>query len=127
MRSISAVALAGALFATPTFAADVIGVWRTETNDKGAYLHVQMYACGGNICGRIIKNVNGQMQHIVGQDIIKGMAPDGANKWDGGTIWKPDDDETYDAEMELKGDVLEVSGCVLGGIICSSQDWVPVK
>jgi len=51
------------------------------------------------------------------------MVPDGANEWGDGTIWAPDDDKTYDSSMELSGNTLEVSGCVLGGIICRGQDW----
>jgi uncharacterized protein (DUF2147 family) len=29
--------------------------------------------------------------------------------------------------MELRGDTLVVSGCVLGGLICKSQDWPRVR
>jgi len=60
---------------------------------------------------------------IVGKTIIADMVPDGANEWGDGTIWAPDDDKTYDSSMELSGNTLEVSGCVLGGIICRGQDW----
>lgn len=127
MRTISTIALLGALLATPALSQDVFGVWRTETNDRGAYLHVDVQPCGQNVCGKIVRNINGQRQEIVGRMIIEGMRPDGPNAWDNGTIWKPDDDETYDAEMELQGSVLKVSGCVFGGLICRSQDWRRVR
>ena len=55
------------------------------------------------------------------------MTADGANAWEDGKIWKVDDDEVYNSEMELSGNVLTVSGCVLGGLICRSQDWPRVK
>lgn len=123
MRILSALAVLGVMMASPAYAAGVYGTWKTEANDEGAYLHVRISNCGGKICGKIIKNVNGKKQEIVGRLIIKNMVADGDNEWDDGTIWKPDTDETYDSEMELQGNVLKVSGCVLGGIICKSQKW----
>ena len=55
------------------------------------------------------------------------MVPDGPASWDDGRIWKADEDKVYDSEMELRGDTLVVSGCVLGGLICRSQTWPRVR
>ena len=57
--------------------------------------------------------------------MVKNMASDGGGKFSGGTIWDPEHDKTYDSHMTLKGDVLDVEGCV--SIICSGQDWTRVK
>ena len=57
--------------------------------------------------------------------MIFDMVADGENKWDDGEIWAPDSDETYSSNMELKGDVLRVEGCVL--FICRGQDWTQVN
>lgn len=116
------------------FASDVYGTWKSAPNDEGAYIHVEIGPCASSaakVCGKIIDAFNGDPKRrdaIVGKNIIENMSPDGANKWSDGTIWAPDDDETYSSEMELKGgNVLEVSGCVLGGLICRGQDWTRVN
>lgn len=129
MKLCSAPALAAlaALTANSALADEVHGVWKTEANDAGAYLHVAIVDCGEKICGDILRNVGGAKQEIVGRRMIKDMTPEGDGAWDGGTIWKPDTDETYDSEMVLKGDVLTVSGCVLAGLVCRSQDWTRVE
>ena len=131
---ISAIALAAALTATPAAANDVFGMWKSAVNDEGGFIHVEVGPCASDaakVCG-IIKDASNvdpakadpaRRAELVGKAIIEDMAPDGANEWSGGTIWAPDDDETYNSEMELNGDVLEVSGCVLGGLICRGQDW----
>ncbi len=131
MRTIL-IAAAFALTATPVLANDVFGLWKSEPSDEGAYIHVKIGPCetdSAKVCGTIIETFNGTGERdITGKLIIKDMEPDGENEWDDGTIWAPDDDETYSSEMELKDkDTLEVSGCVLGGLICRGQDWTRVK
>lgn len=119
-----------ALFAGAAGANDVYGIWQTQKNDEGKFLHVKVHACDSDaakVCGTIESAHGGATGENVGKPIIWDMSPDGSNAWDDGKIWKVDDDEVYDSEMELKGDTLEVSGCVLGGLICRSQSWPRVK
>ena len=34
---------------------DVLGVWKTQVNEKGSYIHVDILECeGGKLCGTII-------------------------------------------------------------------------
>lgn len=107
-------------------AGDPSGVWKTEPNDEGSYLKVEIGPCGEKLCGVILGGFradgseNADYEHK-GRDMIVDMVADGENEWEDGTIWAPDDDETYDAKMELDGDVLRVEGCVL--FICRGQDW----
>lgn len=119
-------------------AADVTGLWRSATNDTGGYVHVDIAACKADaalVCGQIVDAFNEdpakvnkkRRDEIVGKFIIENMKAESDTQWSDGTIWAPDDDETYSSEMELKGDVLNVSGCVLGGLICRGQDWTRVK
>ena len=135
---IAALALAGTLISAPVFASDVFGIWKSQVNDEGNYIHVEMAPCAGNaslVCGTIVKAENvdpakgdkKRQAELMGKVMINDMAADGSNAWDDGTIWAPDDDETYSSKMELKGDVLEVSGCVLGGLVCRGQDWTRVE
>ena len=127
MRSVLIAAALG-LIAAPAMAADVFGVWKSEPSDEGAYIHVEIKECGDKVCGTILKQFNSTSgRNVEGKSIIWDMVPDGTNKWDDGTIWAPDDDETYSSKMELNGDVLRVSGCVMGGLICRGQDWTRVK
>lgn len=110
----------------PAFAADALGVWKTEANEAGEFLEVEIAPCGDNLCGNIVaaKNAAGEADpgyENLGRQMIIDMAPDGAGKWDDGEIWAPDDDKKYSASMELQGDVLMVEGCVL--VFCRGQDW----
>jgi len=124
-------ALVAVLVAGPALAQGIEGVWKTEPNDEGKYLHVRIAPCAsdpGQMCGTIDGAFNGATEANVGKPIIWDMEPAGPNQWDNGTIWKVDDDEEYDSEMELRSDdVLEVSGCVFFGQICKSQEWTRVE
>ena len=126
-----AATLAATLIAGPALAQGIEGVWKTEPNDEGKYLHVRVGPCESDpaqVCGIIDGAFNGATEANVGKPIIWDMVPQGGNEWDDGTIWKVDDDEEYDSEMELRDDgILEVSGCVLAGLICKSQDWTRVE
>lgn len=138
MRLFGMAAAATLLVAQPVLADGVLGVWKSQINDEGNYLHVEMAPCASDaklVCGTIVKAENvdpakgdkKRQAELMGKVMINDMAADGANEWGDGTIWAPDDEETYSSTLELKGDVLEVSGCVLGGLICRGQDWTRVK
>ena len=106
------------------------GVWKSQPDEDGTYVHVKVSRCGaGTLCGTIVKLVNGAPKHRNAKPrrIFWGMKPDGANRWAGGRIWAPDEDKTYASKLELQGNVLKVSGCVLGGVICRGQDWRRVR
>ncbi len=133
MNKIIAIAALGMALATPALAADPAdGVWQTAPGKDGGYLFVTIKDCGPNICGTITGAVDKEgkkdpkYEHM-GKPIIKDMSPDGTGYYSGGTIWAPDEDKTYVSKMYLKGDVLTVKGCVLGGLICRGQDWKRVK
>ena len=130
MRLILAAAVASlALAPSLALAGDPSGLWKTQPNDEGSYLHVRVAPCGGKICGTIetAHTKNGESRsdypHL-GRQMITGMEPDGDNAWDGGEIWAPDEDKTYSSNMELNGNTLRVEGCVL--FICRGQDWAKV-
>lgn len=122
----TAAALIAALTCASAASADPSGLWKTQTNDEGSYLVVEIKPCADKMCGVIVgaRNKAGDSDpnygHL-GRNIISDMVPDGENKWDDGEIWAPDDDKTYSASMELKGDVLAVEGCIL--LFCRGYDW----
>ena len=119
-----------AFIATPAFGEGAFGVWQSEKTDDGKYLHIEVHPCAATpeqVCGTIKAAFGGANEANVGKPIIWDMVPDGENSWDDGKIWKADEDEVYSSKMRLEGDVLEVSGCVLGGLICKSQSWPRVE
>ncbi len=111
-------------------AQDASGLWQTEAAESGGFLHVAIAPCGDELCGTIKRafdansKVSDGYEHL-GKQMIWGMASDGAGKWANGKIWDPSADKTYKSKMEVSGDVLTVSGCVL--VICRSQSWRKVK
>jgi uncharacterized protein (DUF2147 family) len=62
----------------------------------------------------------------IGRQIIIDMVPQGDGNYEG-EVWRPSNDKIYIGNMTLNGDQLRLRGCVLGGIICSGQDWVRVQ
>lgn len=120
MKKLALVAVMAA-FATPTFADDVFGLWKSEPGETGGYITVKMHACGSKICGTIQKVVGNDNKKPEGKMIIKNMTAKDGGKYSGGTIWAPDTDKTYKSKMTLIGNNLEVEGCV--AIICRGQDW----
>jgi uncharacterized protein (DUF2147 family) len=108
------------------------GVWKTEANDDGGYLEVSIGPCesdSAKTCGKISnaftkQGADPEYEHM-GKLMVKDMESDDEANYSGGTIWDPEEDKTYSSKMHLKGDVLDVEGCVT--IICSGQDWTRVK
>ncbi|MEO0958668.1 MAG: DUF2147 domain-containing protein [Pseudomonadota bacterium] len=119
------------LMASSAAADGALGTWKTEAKDDGRYLHVTVAPCengADTLCGTIAGAFGGADEGNIGRRILWDMEPDGENAWDGGKVWAPDDDKTYSGKMELKSaDTLELSGCVLGGLICRGQDWARVE
>lgn len=108
----------------------ITGQWKTQPDDDGASGVVDIAPCGKDICGTLIQAFNGSGTQVkdapsLGRQIIWDMQTQGDGKYGNGKIWAPDRDKTYNSKMELSGDTLKVSGCVLG--ICRSQVWTRVK
>ncbi|MEO0486004.1 MAG: DUF2147 domain-containing protein [Pseudomonadota bacterium] len=120
-------AAAAAILGSAAMADDVLGTWQSEASDTGAFIQVNMVPCGSSICGMITAVGGDGDQSIVGRQIIAGMASEGDGKYRGGTIWAPDEDKVYKSKMDLSGNALEVSGCVLGGLVCRGQTWSRVN
>ena len=105
-------------------AQEIKGIWKTEATDQG-YLEVQIAPCGPALCGTILRarDLQGREQPYehTGKQMIRDMAPTGANTWGNGQIWDPRNNRTFRSKMKLSGNQLAVSGCVLG--ICQAQNW----
>ncbi len=125
-------ATAAAMIAGAAFAADPVeGLWKTKPDDNGNFGYVQIAPCGAKLCGVLIKafDSNGaeKPSENVGKQIVWDMVANGDGSYGSGKVWAPDRDKTYKSKMQLAGDNLSVSGCVLGGVICRASDWQRVK
>ncbi len=121
-----AVLWAGAALADP-----VEGMWKTKPDDNGNYGYVTIKPCADKLCGTLIKAFTSEgkdrVSDNIGKQIVWDMVAGGAGSYTDGQVWAPDRDKTYSASMQMTGDMLSVSGCVLGGLICRAQDWTRVK
>jgi uncharacterized protein (DUF2147 family) len=120
--------IAATLFAAltlPAAADPVHGRWRTAPDDNGNTGIVEVTDCGNRICGTLIEAYDGQGRRMsspnVGRQIVWDMEPRGGGQYRNGRVWAPDRDRTYNARMELSGERLSVSGCVL--MICRDAIW----
>ncbi|WP_420587468.1 DUF2147 domain-containing protein [Ruegeria sp.] len=122
MKRILTTAAVLGLSAMPALA-DITGKWKSEANDEGLYIIVDIQPCGAGFCGSMTET-NAEDGAPVGTQIIKDMVSDGENEFSGGKIYAPDTERWYNGNLELKSNgQLKVAGCVLGGIICRSQNW----
>jgi len=117
---------------TMAIAGEADGVWKTQVNPDGGYLEVTIGSCESDstrTCGKISNAFNKQgadpKYANLGKLMVKDMKSGDGAKYSGGTIWDPEDGKTYKSKMHLKGDVLDVEGCV--SFICKGQDWTRVK
>lgn len=102
-----AVIAALALFATPVFAADIEGNWKTQSGETAA-----ISKCGGSFC---IKLTTGE---YAGTQIgkVSGSGPYT------GTVTDPADNKTYSGKATVSGSSMKMKGCALK-IFCKTQTW----
>jgi len=131
MRSLM-VGIAMLTASTAALAGGAEGVWKTEADDKGSYLEVTIAPCDSDstkICGKISNAFTKQgadpKYANLGKLMVEAMESSDAENYSGGTIWDPVHDKTFKSKMKLKGDDLDVSGCI--SIVCIGQDWKRVK
>ena len=121
---------------SPGWSAVVSGVFKTNPSEEtGGYLHIEFGPCNDNkelSCGTIKTAVrkdgskNKEYEHL-GKLMVWDMKSGTEGRYKGGKIWDPSENnedgskKIYNSKMELKGDVLEVQGCIL--FFCKGQDW----
>lgn len=130
MKTLMLGVVASLALAAPALADPIYGTWKTIPDDNGNFGHIQVAACGAKICGKLVKSFDGAGQSIAsennGRNIIWDMEAQGGGSYGGGKVWSPDRDKTYNSKLELSGNKLKVSGCVLG--ICrDGGTWTRVN
>ena len=105
---------------------------------------VKVTDCGGELCGAIvglkepISRIDGKpkvdrknpdsakrKRPLIGLVVLIGMNPVGAGEWQG-TIYNPNDGNTYSASITVVGNTLKVKGCV-GGILCKTTNFARIN
>ncbi|KAA9005697.1 DUF2147 domain-containing protein [Histidinibacterium aquaticum] len=122
--SLALCVLAGAASADP-----LEGLWATAPDDNNNRGIVRVESCGAALCGTLIeaRDPSGARMESpnVGRQIIFDTTASGGGEYRG-KVWSPDRDKTYNSRLQLTGDQLSVSGCVLG--ICrDGGTWVRVN
>ncbi len=119
--------------ASEASAQDVTGTWLTE----GGRSQVRITPCGGARCGTIIwtkaetKDVNNpdparRERSLIGLQMVRDARPNG-DVWTG-SLYNPLDGRTYTGRMRLlSASQLELSGCVLAGLVCKAQTWTRLR
>ncbi len=109
-QTIGMAAAISIIFTGMALADPIEGDWKTE---KGATAGIA--SCGGGFC---IEMKSGA---YTGKKIGSFKA-DGGSAYSG-KITDPATDKTYTGKATLSGSTLKMSGCVLGGLFCRSQNW----
>ena len=124
--------------APPAFAAEApFGHWLTEK--KGVI--VNLYDCDGAVCGRTVwlkkmtfkdgrprldaKNPDPSLRdrHWCGIEVITGVKPVSATEWEGGEVYDPKTGQTFDFDMEQRGDTMKVRGYLGVKMLGKSETW----
>lgn len=113
-----AVILSGLMLtAVPAWAADPLtGMWRTQAGRDGGYGHVRIAPCGDRLCGRLERSFDAAGREVPGDAgalILDGVAATGDGGYGQGRIVNPENRRGYAARLVLRGDLLEVAGCVM--------------
>lgn len=110
--------IATAALTTTAFAASPNGTWL-----RGNGAHILAFDCDGGLGLKVVKSPEAAK---VGKTIMCGAKKTSENKWKG-TLLNLDDNQKYSGYVELSGGSLTLSGCVLGGIICSNDTWSRIR
>jgi len=124
-----AMAMAMVSFASPVWGDPLEGLWQTAKDDNGKFGHIQVAPCGAALCGTLVRSFDANGAEIAsantGRQIISETVAEGGGAYKG-KVWSPDRDKTYNSRLQLSGDTLAVSGCVLS--ICrDGGTWVRVQ
>lgn len=130
-------ALASVLWAATTAvgagSSDILGRWTTQGGDS----LLELFACGSEVCGRVVwlkhpkyidsrdgpvgatkvdrQNPNPVLRGrpILGLQVMSGLAPQGDDRWGGGTCYDPETGKSYRCKMHLASPGrLEVRGYI---------------
>ena len=124
----------------PALAASPFGTW--WTGDKKG--QIKIVNCGGALCGNLVwlkepdkdgkprtdennSDPNKRSRPLLGIPIVLDMKPAGADKWEG-HVYNSRDGNTYSGSFTMTGtDTADLKGCVMGGLLCKTEEWTRAK
>lgn len=138
LRTAILAAVASAAFAAPALAADITGLWQTETNGG----QVEISRCGNSLCGKLLTSdnikANPALKDVKNKDAslrdrpLKGLQllwgfSGGPTEWTGGKVYKADDGKIYSGTITMAdANTLKLKGCVVAPL-CKTQTWKRVR
>ncbi|MFL6723611.1 MAG: DUF2147 domain-containing protein [Sphingomicrobium sp.] len=125
-----AILVAASLFASPAAAQALEGQW---TNYKRNVV-VQVERCGTAFCGRVVqasakakeKARRGGTPNLIGTQILTGLTPVGEGRFRGRAFVPKRNIHATATVRQLSDDVMQVQGCVFGGLLCDNERWTRV-
>ena len=142
--ALAATILAAAALARGTAAAEEklspLGVW-LGVSDDGGKGHIRIYRCGDKLCGKLVwssqpkaRDINNPDESLrdrvlIGQDILKGLQPDGENFWDYGRLYDPTTGKTWNCNIAVLpgNDRLRIRGYWGLSLFGQSRVWERVE
>lgn len=129
MKKIAITAAALLALATPGLADPLLGMWRTAQDDNGNSGLIEVAPCGDALCGTLVRSFDADGNDLPSENIGRQIISQTEARGDGeyrGKVWSPDRDKTYNSRLQLTGNTLAVSGCVL--MICrDGGTWTRVE
>ncbi|HMT15490.1 MAG TPA: DUF2147 domain-containing protein [Aestuariivirga sp.] len=109
IRTLTAAAFAALVIATPALADPIAGNWKRPNG-----IVVRFVPCNAGFCAIVQTGPN------KGKSAGKLSASGAGYK---GSLTDLENNKTYSGKGSISGSTLKVSGCVLGGLICKSENW----
>ena len=108
--------------ATMAQAADIDGNWaRSDGKAK-----VKIAKCGGDICATNTWIKPGTPSEKAGDVLVMKVQKISDNRYSG-SAFDPQRDMSYNITLDVSGDRMTSTGCVLGGLVCRGVGWTRIK
>jgi uncharacterized protein (DUF2147 family) len=116
---IAALVLAAVAGSSTSALAGPDGIWlRPTTGGK-----IQSFTCNG---GLGLKVVESKTKAFIGETIMCGAGQTGPNAYQG-SLRHLEQGKTYTGKVEFLGNIMRLSGCIMNGLVCQTEDWRRVE
>jgi uncharacterized protein (DUF2147 family) len=104
-----------------------IGTWQNPRHS----IAVRVEQCGSELCGKIVSATpeaqkdarNAGIDNLIGIQLLSDYRPTGPGRWSG-TVYVPDMGRSFSSRIvQSNPNTLRISGCLIAGFLCKSQDW----
>lgn len=118
---------ATAAWAAPPVVVSPLGTWQNPKHT----IAVRVEQCGSELCGKIVAASPEAMAdareagvtNLIGTQLLRDYRASGRQRWSG-TVYVPDMGRSFSSHIiQPAPNTLRISGCLIAGFICKSQDW----